>query len=167
VFLRWLGESSRRGHGGVWLRKFGECGPQGVRQVRREMTALSTVEPGKRVVRVSRRQDWNRARRTALDGQSTWRAERKAKDDRCSALGVQVALALQERDAWVAQCEHRAGQALTELVETEGLSAGEAVRWCAGTVTVADAARLRRLAMNTDNSEPEPAASRADGGGAP
>ena len=78
---------------------------------------------------MSRRQDWNRARRTALDGQSTWRAERKAKDDRCSALGVQVALALQERAAWVAQCEQRAGQALTELVEAEGLSVGEAVRW--------------------------------------
>jgi hypothetical protein len=116
---------------------------------------------------VSRRQDWNRARRTALDGQSTWRAERKAKDDRCSALGVQVALALQERDVWVAQCEQRAGQALTELVETEGLSAGEAVRWCAGMVTVADAARLRRLAANIDSSGPEPSAGRAEGSGVP
>jgi hypothetical protein len=115
---------------------------------------------------VSRRQDWNRARRTALDGQSTWRAERKAKDDRCSALGVQVALALQERDAWVAQCEQRAGQALTELVETEGLSVGEAVRWCAGTVTVADAARLRRLAKNSDSGGPEPVPGGADGSGA-
>ena len=104
---------------------------------------------------MSRRQDWNRARRTALDGQSTWRAERKAKDDRCSALGVQVALALQERDAWVAQYEQRAGHALTELVETEGLSAGEAVRWCAGTVTVADAARLRRLAKGAGNEQPD------------
>ena len=112
---------------------------------------------------MSRRQDWNRARRTALDGQSTWRAERKAKDDRCSALGVQVALALQERAAWVAQCEQRAGQALTELVEAEGLSVGEAVRWCAGTVTVADAARLRRLAKNTDSGRPEFTPGRAEG----
>jgi len=104
---------------------------------------------------VSRRQDWNRARRTALDGQSSWRAERKAKDDRCSALGVQVALALQERDAWVAQCEQRAGHALTELVEGEGLSVGEAVRWCAGTVAIADAARLRRLAKGAGKEQPD------------
>ncbi|KGN41012.1 hypothetical protein [Knoellia aerolata] len=93
---------------------------------------------------MSRRQDWSRARRTALDGQSTWRAERKAKDDRCSALGVQVVMALRERDAWVAECEQRAGQALADLIELEGLSAGEAVRWCAGQVSVAESARLRR-----------------------
>lgn len=48
------------------------------------------------MVRVSRRHDWNRARRTALHGQSTWRAERKAKDDRCSASGLHVALALRD-----------------------------------------------------------------------
>ena len=118
------------------------------------------------MVRVSRRQDWNRARRTALDGQSTWRAERKAKDDRCSALGVQVALALRERDAWVAQCEHRAGQALAELVEIEGLTAGEAVRWCAGMVTVAEAARLRRLARHMDTSGSVPTPGSTNGGSA-
>lgn len=69
-------------------------------------------------------------RRTALDGQSTSRAERKTRTTGAAPWGFQVALALQERDAWVAQCEQRAGQVLTELVEAEGLSAGEAVRWC-------------------------------------
>ena len=98
---------------------------------------------------MSRRQDWNLTRRTALDGQSTWRAERNAKDDRCSALGVQVALALRERDAWVAECEQRAGQALRDLIEVEGLTASEAVRWCAGQVSVAEASRLRRVAKDT------------------
>jgi hypothetical protein len=93
---------------------------------------------------MSRREDWSRARRTTLEGQSQWRAERKAKDDRCSALGVQVVMALRERDAWVHECEQRAGEALAQLIEVEGLSAGDAARWCAGEVSVAEAARLRR-----------------------
>lgn len=107
---------------------------------------------------MSRRQDWSRARRTALDGQSTWRAERKAKDDRCSALGVQVAMALQERDAHVAECERRAGRALSDLVEVERLTTGEAVRWCAGQVTVAEASRLRRVAKEDGDDGTDPAA---------
>ena len=94
---------------------------------------------------MSRREDWSRARRTTLDGQSPWRAERKEKDDRCSALGVEVAVALRERDAWVAECEQRAGQALVKLVDAEGLTTTEAVRWCGGQVSVPEAARLRRL----------------------
>jgi hypothetical protein len=94
---------------------------------------------------MSRREDWSRARRTTLQGQSKWRAERKAKDDRCSALGVQVVMALRERDAWVAECEQRAGEALVQLVDGEGLTTGEAVRWCAAEVSVPEAARLRRL----------------------
>lgn len=71
-----------------------------------------------------------------------------------------------KRNAWVAQCEQHAGQTLAEPVEAEGLSAGEAWRWCAGMVTVADAARLRRLAKTTSSSGPEPAPGRADARGA-
>ena len=98
---------------------------------------------------MGRREDWSRARRTTLEGQSKWRAERKAKDDRCSALGVQVVVALGERDGWVAECEQRAGKALLKLVDGEGLTTTEAVRWCAGQVSVAEAARLRRLVRST------------------
>lgn len=94
---------------------------------------------------MSRRDDWQRARRAALDGQSSWRAERAAKDERCSRLGVEVAMALRERDAWVAECEQRAGRALVALTGEEGLSSAEALRWCAGSVTGPEAARLRRL----------------------
>ena len=106
---------------------------------------------------MSRREDWSRARRTTLERQSTWRAERKAKDDRCSALGVQVVMALQERDAWVAECEQRAGQALVQLVVGEGLTTTEAVRWCAGEVSVPEAARLRRL-VKSAGADDAPAA---------
>lgn len=94
---------------------------------------------------MSRREDWSRARRTTLAGQSQWRAERKAKDDRCSALGVEIVVALRERDAWVAECEQRAGEALRKLVDSEGLTTTEAVRWCGGQVSLPEAARLRRL----------------------
>ena len=69
---------------------------------------------------MSRREDWSRARRTTLAGQSQWRAERKAKDDRCSALGVDVVLALRERDGWVAECEQRAGEALVKSSTARG-----------------------------------------------
>ena len=106
---------------------------------------------------MSRREDWSRARRTTLESQSTWRAERKAKDDRCSALGVQVVMALQERDAWVAECEQRAGEALVQLVDGEGLTTTEAVRWCAGEVSVPEAARLRRL-VKSAGADDAPAA---------
>ena len=106
--------------------------------------------PTKGMFEMSRREDWSRARRTTLEGQSTWRSERKAKDDRCSALGVAIVMALQERDAWVAECEQRAGQALVQLVDSEGLTTTEAVRWCAGQVSVPQAARLRRLVKSAD-----------------
>ncbi len=102
---------------------------------------------------MSRREDWSRARRTTLAGQSQWRAERKAKDDRCSALGVEVVVALQERDAWVAECEQRAGEALVKLVDSEGLTTTEAVRWCGGQVSLPEAARLRRLVRSAGVDE--------------
>ncbi len=102
---------------------------------------------------MSRREDWSRARRTTLAGQSQWRAERKAKDDRCSALGVEIVVALRERDAWVAECEQRAGEALLKLVDSEGLTTTEAVRWCGGQVSLPEAARLRRLVRSAGVDE--------------
>lgn len=102
---------------------------------------------------MSRREDWSRARRTTLEGQSQLRAERKAKDDRCSALGVDVVVALRERDAWVAECEQRAGEALVKLVDSEGLTTTEAVRWCGGQVSLPEAARLRRLVRSVGVDE--------------
>lgn len=95
---------------------------------------------------MGRRDDEQRARRAVLEGQSAWRAERAAKDARCSRLGVEVAIALRERDAWVAQCERRAAAALVGLTDGEGLSVAEALRWCGGLLRGPEAARLRRLA---------------------
>lgn len=43
------------------------------------------------------------------------------------------------------ESEKRAGEALRELTEGEGLSVGEVVEWCSETITVREATRLRRL----------------------
>jgi hypothetical protein len=61
----------------------------------------------------------------------------------------------------VAETEKRAGEALRELTEVEGLSLGEAVEWCGETVTVREATRLRRLA----NADGEPSGEVRDDSG--
>jgi hypothetical protein len=50
--------------------------------------------------------------------------------------------AMGERDAAVADTEQRAGQALQVMTVGEGLTVAEPVDWCAGRLTVRDAARL-------------------------
>ena len=87
------------------------------------------------------------ARRAALAAQSTTRRERAEKDKRLQALAVQVQVlvAVGERDAAVTDAEHRAGQALRQMTEDEGLTVREAVHRCGDQITVREATRLRRL----------------------
>ncbi|WP_207619469.1 hypothetical protein [Nocardioides sp. IC4_145] len=84
------------------------------------------------------------------------RREREGRERRVIDLAEQVMVAIGERDAAVAETEKRAGAALRELTEREGLSLSEAVESCGDTVSVREATRLRRLAS-------EPMAE--DGGG--
>jgi hypothetical protein len=65
-------------------------------------------------------------------------------------LAEQVMVAIGQRDAAVAETEKRAGEALRELTEVEGLSLGEAVEWCGETITVREATRLRRLGVTDE-----------------
>lgn len=88
------------------------------------------------------------ARRTAREMAEKRRRERAAREARTVDLAEQVMVAIGERDAAVAEAEKRAGVALLELTEVEGLSLGEAVEWCGDTVTVREATRLRRLATD-------------------
>ncbi|QZN87085.1 hypothetical protein [Cellulomonas sp. C5510] len=90
-----------------------------------------------------------RARRAALDAQARMRARRAEQERRRDALGVVVVSALAERDAVVAACEARAGEALAKMTEQEGLSLADAVEWCGGAdlLTVREAARLRQAAQ--------------------
>jgi hypothetical protein len=52
---------------------------------------------------------------------------------------------VRERDAAVTAAERRAGHALREMTDQEGLTLREAVAWCGGELTPREAARLRRL----------------------
>jgi hypothetical protein len=86
------------------------------------------------------------ARRQALEAQAKRRRERAEIERRCSALGVDIVVALRERDAAVERYERAAGVALGALMNAEGLTMGDACEW-AGDLTVAEARRLRRLAI--------------------
>ena len=88
------------------------------------------------------------ARRAALEAQAKRRRERAERDKRLETIAVRVLVALAERDQAIAVAEQRAGVALQELTETEGLPMGEAVQWCADQITVREALRLRRAAAN-------------------
>ncbi|MDP3966765.1 MAG: hypothetical protein Q8Q02_00675 [Nocardioides sp.] len=99
------------------------------------------------------------ARRTAREMAERRRREREERERHVIDLAERVMVAIGQRDAAVAETEKRAGEALRELTEREGLSLSEAVEWCAETITVREATRLRRLA-----SEPEPGADGDPGG---
>ena len=88
------------------------------------------------------------ARRAALDAQSKRREERAARERRLERLAIQVLVAVREREAAVLNADRRAGKALVEMIETERLSAREAVQWCGGELSAREVARLRRVAAD-------------------
>jgi hypothetical protein len=92
------------------------------------------------------------ARRTAREMAGTRRNEREQRERRITALVEQVLIAIGQRDAAVAEAEKRAGEALAELTESERLSLSDAVEWCGGTLSLREAARLRRLASVRDQN---------------
>lgn len=96
--------------------------------------------------RMSQQTIKQQARRTAREMAEKRRKEREERERRVIDLAEQVMVAIGERDAAVAETEKRAGAALRELTEREGLSLSEAVEWCGETVSVREATRLRRLA---------------------
>jgi hypothetical protein len=86
------------------------------------------------------------ARRAAMEAEASRRTERVSKERRITDLAILVLTATGQRDAAVDEAELRAGQALLAMTRTEGLTLREAVGWLAGRVSIAEAARLRRLA---------------------
>src|SRR5450631_3407340 len=95
------------------------------------------------------------ARRAALDAQSERRRQRAEREKRLEDLAVRVLVAVGERDAAVADAERRAGEALREMTEDEGLSVREVVEWCGDEITTREATRLRRLAEDVDVVAPK------------
>ena len=96
------------------------------------------------------------ARRAALEAQSTTRRERAEKDKRLQALAVQVLVAVGERDQAVTDAERRAGQALRQMTQDEGLTVREAVHRCGDQISVREATRLRRLPTDDQVREAGP-----------
>lgn len=84
------------------------------------------------------------ARKSALKTQAKRRRERAEAEHRLSALGVDVAVALTERDAAINRLERAAGAALVKLTRDEGLTLPEVCEW-AGGLEVAEVKRLLRL----------------------
>ena len=87
------------------------------------------------------------ARKSALQTQAKRRRERARAERRWSALGVDVAVALTERDAAVTRYERAAGATLVKLTHNEGLTLLEACEW-ANNLPTAEAKRLLRLVQD-------------------
>lgn len=85
------------------------------------------------------------ARRTALDAQAKRRRERAEAERTWSTLGIEIAVALGERDAAIKHHEQTASVALLKLTRDEGLPLPAACEW-AGDLSSAEAKRLLRLA---------------------
>ncbi|MGB7447578.1 MAG: hypothetical protein WA892_00460 [Ornithinimicrobium sp.] len=90
------------------------------------------------------------ARRVARGAQRRLLAAREEREKRLGELGVQVVVALAERDAAVAEREQAAGAALRSMTEQEGLALRDAVKWCGDGVSVREGSRLRQLATTID-----------------
>ena len=84
------------------------------------------------------------ARKSTLASQAKRRNERAEAERRCSALGIDVAVALSERDAAVERLERAAGAALLKLTSDEGLTLSLACEW-ADYLPTTEAKRLLRL----------------------
>ena len=95
------------------------------------------------------------ARRAALEAQSKRRRGRAEREKRLEDLAVRVLVAVRERDAAMADANRRAGQALCEMTEDEGLSVREAVQWCGDEITTREATRLRRLVEDNGPGQPK------------
>lgn len=104
-----------------------------------------------------RRQSVRQAARNAvLAAQAEQRAERVAREKRLSGWGVDVAVAIAERDAAIERHEQAAGTALRHMIEQEGMTPAEAARWCGEQVTAREAQRLMQRVADTGD-QPGPA----------
>ena len=90
-----------------------------------------------------------RARQQALGAAARQRKSRAMRERRVRKLAVQVLTALGERDAAVTDTEMRAGAALAQMTDVEGLTLAQAVEWCGEEISVREATRLRQLSTAT------------------
>lgn len=105
-----------------------------------------------------------RARQQALDVAARRRRERAAREKKLQDLSTTAITAVLERDEFVALAEQRAGAALREMTEVEGLTLREAVEWCGEVLTEAEARRLRQITADADAGAPVSVGGAQDGG---
>lgn len=107
-----------------------------------------------------------RARAEAKKVQAERLAERRQREERLSALGIQVMTDLGEGRALLERRERDAAKGVRSLME-EGLSLGETLTWLGPEITQAEVRRLLRLLEEEDGSETSGASSsggQEDGG---
>jgi hypothetical protein len=85
------------------------------------------------------------ARRAARDAQTKQRNAARSRERRVLDLATAVIAAMDERDLVADRTERRAGEALRELVEVEGLSVRETLEACGSRLDEREANRLRRI----------------------
>lgn len=89
------------------------------------------------------------ARKAARDAQTRQREAARARERRVLDLATTVIAAMGERDLVVERIERRAGEALRELVDVEGLSVRATLEACGNRLDEREATRLRRV-LQTD-----------------
>lgn len=89
------------------------------------------------------------ARRAVHEAQLERRREQATRDKELQALAVEVQVALVDGRARLREAEIAAGVTLDRMITELGVSTGEVVDWCCGSVTAREVARLRRLAADT------------------
>jgi hypothetical protein len=112
------------------------------------------VDSSEDVVRMSDQRAAQIARRAAREARASVRAERAEREKRLARAGEKVAVELARRDAAVTEHERRAAGALRAMVQTEGLSVREALRWCGvERLTSREALRMMRRLDRSPHDE--------------
>lgn len=95
------------------------------------------------------------ARQQALALQEEKRKERRERERRRSTLGVDVTVALQERDAAIERHDLAAGVALRRLTSEEGVSVADLAEWVPG-LEPNEAKRLLKIAQASSDEAATP-----------
>ena len=102
---------------------------------------------------VSKSQDRVEARRAIQERAIARRREREQKDERIAKLALAVNIALRTGRRALEGAELDAGQTLTKMISTEGITVTEAIEWVGDAkLSAREVARLRGLCR--DSSEP-------------
>ena len=90
------------------------------------------------------------ARRAARDAQTKQREAARSRERRVLDLATTVIAAMEERDRVAERTERRAGEALRELIDAEGLSVREMLKACGSRLDEREAHRMRRILQLED-----------------